>query len=337
MGGIGRHDGLTELLALPTRQQLLGLRRGFEPPDRWSARLQLFPLPEPQGPPLRPIIGWDGRVIRETPAWIATPDAAAFYVRIAGATAHTAKERMVEILGETGHIDGDPRPITHPVKFFEKGDKPLEIVTTRQWYITNGGRDGELREKLLARGRELIWHPDHMKVRYENWVEGLNGDWLISRQRFFGVPLPLWYRLDADANPVYDGPLIPSDDRLPIDPSSDVPDGFTEDQRGQPGGFIGDPDVMDTWATSSLSPQIAGGWERDPDLWSRVYPMDVRPMDGRLCLIRVFGRLVSGVSVLLGVGRCRSCCCCCCCRCVRFIFTVTVVTVFTDMLLLLFW
>ncbi|NDG96105.1 MAG: valine--tRNA ligase, partial [Actinobacteria bacterium] len=249
----------------------------------WWRELQL---------PTRPIIGWDGRVIRETPAWIATPAAAAFYERIAGATAHTAKERMVEILGETGHIDGDPRPITHPVKFFEKGDKPLEIVTTRQWYITNGGREAELREKLLARGRELIWHPDHMKVRYENWVEGLNGDWLISRQRFFGVPLPLWYRLDADANPVYDGPLIPSDDRLPIDPSSDVPDGFTEDQRGQPGGFIGDPDVMDTWATSSLSPQIAGGWERDPDLWSRVYPMDVRPQAHEIIRTWLFSSVV---------------------------------------------
>ena len=249
----------------------------------WWRELQL---------PTRPIIGWDGRVIRETPAWIATPDATAFYERIAGATAHTAKERMVEILGETGHIDGDPRPITHPVKFFEKGDKPLEIVTTRQWYITNGGRDSELREKLLARGRELIWHPDHMKVRYENWVEGLNGDWLISRQRFFGVPLPLWYRLDADANPVYDGPLIPSDDRLPIDPSSDVPDGFTEDQRGQPGGFISDPDVMDTWATSSLSPQIAGGWERDPDLWSRVYPMDVRPQAHEIIRTWLFSSVV---------------------------------------------
>jgi valyl-tRNA synthetase len=249
----------------------------------WWRELQL---------PTRPIIGWDGRVIRETPSWIQTPAAQGFYERIAGATAFTAKERMVEILNETGHIEGEPKPIMHPVKFFEKGDKPLEIVTTRQWYITNGGREPELREQLLARGRELIWHPDHMKVRYENWVEGLNGDWLISRQRFFGVPLPVWYRLDSDGNPDYDTPLIPSEDQLPIDPSSDVPEGFTDDQRGKPNGYMGDPDVMDTWATSSLSPQIAGGWERDPDLWSRVYPMDVRPQAHEIIRTWLFSSVV---------------------------------------------
>ncbi len=249
----------------------------------WWRELQL---------PTRPIIGWDGRVLRETPAWIESPAAQGFYERIAGATAFTAKERMVEILNETGHIEGEPKPITHPVKFFEKGDKPLEIVTTRQWYITNGGREPKLREQLLARGRELVWHPDHMKVRYENWVEGLNGDWLISRQRFFGVPLPVWYRLDADGNPDYEAPLIPSEDQLPIDPSSDVPNGFTEDQRGKPNGFMGDPDVMDTWATSSLSPQIAGGWERDPDLWARVYPMDVRPQAHEIIRTWLFSSVV---------------------------------------------
>ena len=249
----------------------------------WWRELQL---------PTRPIIGWDGRVIRDIPEWIASDAARGYYERIAGATAFTAKERMVEILGETGHLEGDPKPIKHPVKFFEKGDKPLEIVTTRQWYITNGGRDPQLRAELLERGRELKWHPEHMRVRYENWVEGLNGDWLISRQRFFGVPIPIWYRLDADGNPVYDSPLIPGEERLPIDPSSDAPEGFTEDQRGMPNGFMGDPDVMDTWATSSLSPQIAGGWERDPDLWSRVYPMDVRPQAHEIIRTWLFSSVV---------------------------------------------
>jgi len=249
----------------------------------WWRELQL---------PTRPIIGWDGRVIREIPAWIQTPQAQGFYERIAGATAFTAKERMVEILNETGHIEGEPKKITHPVKFFEKGDKPLEIVTTRQWYITNGGREPALRKALLERGRELKWHPEHMRVRYENWVEGLNGDWLISRQRFFGVPIPIWYRLDADGNPLYDQLLLPNEEQLPIDPSSDSPEGFTEDQRGAPNGFMGDPDVMDTWATSSLSPQIAGGWERDPDLWARVYPMDVRPQAHEIIRTWLFSSVV---------------------------------------------
>jgi len=249
----------------------------------WWRELQL---------PTRPIIGWDGRIIRDVPEWITTDEARAHYETLAGATSHTAKERMVAILAESGDLVGEPKPITHPVKFFEKGDKPLEIVTTRQWYITNGGREPGLREQLIERGRELKWHPPHMQVRYENWVDGLNGDWLISRQRFFGVPIPLWYPLDADGNPVYDNPIAPDESALPIDPSSDVPAGYTESQRGAPGGFMGDPDVMDTWATSSLSPQIAGGWERDPDLFSRVFPMDVRPQAHEIIRTWLFSSVV---------------------------------------------
>jgi valyl-tRNA synthetase len=203
-----------------------------------------------------------------------------------------AQKRVVELLRDSGDLVGEPRPVTHAVKFYERGDRPLEIVTTRQWYIKNGGRDPERRAELIARGRELHWHPEYMRARYESWIEGLNGDWLISRQRFFGVPFPVWYRIDDNGNPDYEDPLTPSEDRLPIDPSSDVPDGYTEAQRAQPGGFVGDADIMDTWATSSLTPQIACSWEADADLFERTYPMDLRPQAHEIIRTWLFSTVV---------------------------------------------
>jgi valyl-tRNA synthetase len=195
------------------------------------------------------------------------------YDQLAGLTAAKARARIVDQLKASGDLLGDPRPITHAVKFYEKGDRPLEIVTSRQWFI----KTMEFRDELLARGRELEWHPPYMQARYENWINGLAGDWCVSRQRFFGVAFPLWYRIRADGAVDYDARLLPAEERLPIDPSTDVPDGFTPGQRNQPGGFAGDPDIMDTWATSSLTPQIAARWEEDQDLFERVFPMDVRP------------------------------------------------------------
>ncbi len=196
-----------------------------------------------------------------------------FYDQLAGLSAQKARARIVELLREAGALVGEPRPITHAVKFYEKGDRPLEIVTSRQWFI----KTMDSREALIARGRALEWHPPYMRTRYENWVNGLTGDWCVSRQRFFGVAFPLWYPVNADGTIDYASPIKPDPSRLPIDPSSDVPPGFGASQRGEPGGFVGDPDVMDTWATSSLSPQIAGSWESDPDLFTRVFPMDLRP------------------------------------------------------------
>ncbi|MFL6287777.1 MAG: valine--tRNA ligase [Actinomycetes bacterium] len=242
--------------------------------------------------PTRAIIGRDGRVIADAPDAIISPEGRSAYARLAGSTVHTARLTLVEMLRESGDLIGDARPIKHPVKFYEKGDKPLEIVSTRQWYIRNGGRDELLRDRLLQRGSDLNWHPAHMKVRYDNWVSGLNGDWLVSRQRFFGVPLPLWYRLDTNAEPIYDDPIAPEASTLPIDPQSDTPPGFSEEQRGVAGGFIGDPDIMDTWATSSLTPQIAGGWTYDDDLFARVFPMNLRPQAHEIIRTWLFSSVV---------------------------------------------
>jgi len=225
----------------------------------------------------RTIIGRDGRILADTPDWITTSSGQALYAELAGKTSFTARELSVAALTESGDLDGEPKPTQRMANFFEKGDKPLEIVSTRQWYLTNGGRDADLRTALIARGDEIDWAPAYMQSRLTNWIDGLNGDWLVSRQRFFGVAFPIWYRLDAAGEPEYDDPILPDEAALPIDPAAEAPPGFDESQRGTPGGFMADPDVLDTWATSSLTPQIACGWERDNDLFERTFPMDVRP------------------------------------------------------------
>ena len=227
--------------------------------------------------PNRAILGWDGRILSEAPEVITDPKALEVFAELAGKTVFSARQRIVELLTESGDMVGEAKPITHPVKFFEKGDKPLEIVSTRQWYLRNGGRDEQLRDQLIALGKDLNFHPDFMRVRFENWVNGLTGDWLVSRQRFFGVPIPVWYSLDAEGNPDYDRVITPSESALPVDPSSQSPEGFTEDQRGKPNGFMGEVDILDTWATSSLTPQLAGGWISDPEKYAKVFPFSLRP------------------------------------------------------------
>ncbi len=194
------------------------------------------------GLPIKQILGRDGRIFTDIP-------------HIGSLRSKQARKKMAELLGQEG------KPVEQSVKFFEKGDTPLEFITTRQWFI----KILEHKDALLKQGNKIAWHPSFMKSRYQNWVEGLNQDWCISRQRYFGVPFPVWYRLDSQGNPDYNHPIFASDDMLPVDPSTTPPPGFNEADRGKT--FIGDPDVMDTWATSSLTPELAGG----------KLPMDIRP------------------------------------------------------------
>jgi valyl-tRNA synthetase len=235
--------------------------------------------------PVRAVLGEDGRLVDVPwgePGWESedVARARASYEELRGRSVNQARRRIVELLSESGDLIGEPEPVTRAVKFFEKGERPVEIVTSRQWFF----KTLEHREALIERGRELQWHPPYMRARYEDWVNGLNGDWCVSRQRFFGVPFPVWYPLDASGEVRWDEPMPARAEQLPVDPSTDVPDGYAPEQRGQPGGFVGDPDVMDTWATSSLTPQIAGGHTagtagtgEDAELFGEVFPMDVRP------------------------------------------------------------
>jgi valyl-tRNA synthetase len=250
---------------------------------QWWRELQL---------PTRTIVGRDGRILPDTPDWVAGADAEAAYANIAGKTVFSAREAMAAMLRDSGDLAGEPTPTMRMTNFYERGEKPLEIVASRQWYIRNGGREPELREALIERGNEITWVPPFMQSRYRNWIEGLNGDWLISRQRFYGVAFPVWYRLDDEGQVDYDDPLLAPESSLPVDPASDPPPGYDESQRGQPGGFIGDPDVMDTWATSSLTPQIAGGWVADDDLFQRVFPMDLCTHAHEIIRTWLFSRVV---------------------------------------------
>jgi valyl-tRNA synthetase len=241
---------------------------------------------------IRAIVQRDGRLRPVTwgePGWESADPAAAqaAYDELAGKSVKQAQTRIVELLHEAGAVQGDPRPITHPVKFWGNGTRPLEIVTSNQWFIRYPPKD-----ELLARGKELQWWPDFMRVRYEDWVNGLIGDWNITRQRFFGVPFPAWYPIDADGHVDFLSPILATEDMLPVDPTTVAAPGFDESQRNQPGGFAADPDVMDTWATSSLSPQIACGWEDDPDLFERTFPMDLRPQAHEIIRTWLFSTVV---------------------------------------------
>ena len=239
--------------------------------------------------PLRVILDRDGRFRTGTPEWLVEPRA---WQALGGKSATQARRAVIEELAAAGALLGEPRQIVHDVKFYEKGDRPLEIVTSRQWYISNGSRDGERREALLRAGRELSWTPDFMRVRYEHWVQGLNTDWLVSRQRYFGVPFPVWYPLDASGQPRWEETIVADERALPVDPQAEVPPGYQEADRGRPGGFVGDPDIMDTWATSSLTPQIVCGWDDDPDLLARTFPMDLRPQGPEIIRTWLFSTLL---------------------------------------------
>ena len=250
---------------------------------QWWRELQL---------PTRSVITRDGRIQAETPQWVTSDTGRGLFAEMAGKTTFTARTAVVGALRESGDLDGEPTPTQRKANFYERGEKPLEIVTSRQWYIRNGGRDETIRAELIERGRELAFYPAFMRSRYENWVGGLNGDWLISRQRFFGVPVPVWYPVTEGGEVDHAHPIVPEESALPVDPVAEAPEGFDASQRDQPGGFTGDPDVMDTWATSSVSPQIAAGWLDDPELFDAVFPMDQRPQGHDIIRTWLFATVV---------------------------------------------
>jgi valyl-tRNA synthetase len=266
--------------------------------------------------PLRQVIGRNGRMLDITfvPADDAHPSADevflslnpdkanAAYSLIKGKSLTECRKQIVEMMkiASNGAVSGmpdlvplaePPKPLVHPVKFFEKGTRPLELIPTKQWFL----RLMDKKQTLLAQGAKVDWKPDFMVKKYNDWVQGLNTDWCISRQRFFGVPFPVYYRVDVNGEIDYSSPILPQESQLPIDPMFDVPTGFTESQRGQPGGFVGEADVFDTWWTSSLSPQIISGWKTDDDKHWSLYPMDLRPQSHEIIRTWAFYTIVKSL------------------------------------------
>ena len=194
--------------------------------------------------------------------------ARATVAKLAGRTAKQARREILALLQDAGLVRAQQQ-VEQVIPVAERSGAPLEIIVTPQWFI----RTLDFKAEILAKGREITWHPDFMRQRFESWVEGLKWDWSISRQRHFGVPLPVWY----SKRPGEEGRILPaSPDRLPVDPLRDLPEGYAADEV-EP-----ETDVMDTWATSSVSPQLVtrsihrdAGY--DPDAHERLFPMSMRP------------------------------------------------------------
>ena len=191
-----------------------------------------------------------------------------FAIEITGLKIKDARAKTIELLRAEGLLLGQTEK-TQTVKCAERSGAPLEILTTPQWFI----KSVEHKEELAKKSKELNWYPHSMKIKLDSWINGVALDWCISRQRYFGVPFPVWYSKRAGEEGKL---LLPTKEQLPVDPLRDLPEGYTREE------VEADKDVMDTWSTSSVSPQlsshgIADGFMIDKERHKNLFPADLRP------------------------------------------------------------
>ncbi|MFH1224719.1 MAG: valine--tRNA ligase [Candidatus Diapherotrites archaeon] len=174
-----------------------------------------------------------------------------------------ARKKIVDELQKAGHL-AKTEKIRNVLNVHERCKTPVEILTSRQWFV----KLLDLKDELLARAEQVKWHPGHMRVRYNHWVKGLKWDWCISRQRFFGVPIPVWYCKKCGAVMLADA------EQLPVDPLAQKPKGKCKCGSAE---FEPEKDVFDTWFTSSLTPEIACAWKDNEKRFRKLFPMGLRP------------------------------------------------------------
>lgn len=191
-----------------------------------------------------------------------------------------ARKEIINDLKQAGLLSGQ-KPVRHAVKVHERCKTEMEIMNTKQWFI----KYLDLKDEFLKKGKELNWFPQHMKIRYENWINGLQWDWSLSRQRFFGVPFPVWYCKKCEE-------IIPArESQLPVDPLQDKPPMQKCPKCGHSEIYPED-DVFDTWATSSLTPQINAKWKTDEKLYGKIFPMSLRPQAHDIITLWAFNTVV---------------------------------------------
>ena len=198
--------------------------------------------------------------------------------RFKGLYVKKARGEVIKALEEEKRIE-KIEPIHHVVNVHERCDTDIEILTTEQWFI----RYLDLKDDFIKYGRKIKWYPEHMRIRYENWIQGLKWDWNISRQRHFGVPIPVWYCKKCNE------PLIADERQLPVDPLADIP---VHKCKCGSNEFIGEKDVLDTWATSSLTPDIAIELFKDKGLQKKLHPMSLRPQAHDIITFWLFNTVV---------------------------------------------